>query len=81
MPSESGPSAMVLQILIVPTEDFTTRRVRWIFRREFAGLASRIQVQEFEPTQYTTEEWWKTEQGLIAFQNEVLKYIYYRLKY
>jgi uncharacterized SAM-binding protein YcdF (DUF218 family) len=67
--------------LIVPTEDFTTRRVRWIFRREFAGLASRIEVQEFEPSQYSTEEWWKTEQGLIAFQNEVLKYIYYRMKY
>ena len=67
--------------LIIPTEDFTTRRVRWIFRREFAGLASRIEVQEFEPSQYSTEEWWKTEQGLIAFQNEVLKYIYYRLKY
>jgi uncharacterized SAM-binding protein YcdF (DUF218 family) len=67
--------------LIIPTEDFTTRRVRWIFRREFAGIASRIEVQEFEPSQYNTEEWWKTEQGLIAFQNEVLKYIYYRLKY
>jgi hypothetical protein len=67
--------------LIIPTEDFTTRRVRRVFRGEFAGLANRIEVQEFEPSQYSTEEWWKTEQGLISFQNEVLKYIYYRLKY
>ena len=67
--------------LIIPTEDFSTRRVRWIFRREFAGRAGRIEVSSFEPTQYMMTEWWKTEQGMIAFQNEVMKYIYYRIKY
>jgi uncharacterized SAM-binding protein YcdF (DUF218 family) len=67
--------------LIIPTEDFSSRRVRWIFRREFAGFSSRVQVQKFEPTQYSTEEWWKTEQAVFLFQNEVMKYIYYRIKY
>ena len=66
--------------LIIPTEDFTTRRVRWIFHREFAG-AGRIKVSSFEPTLYTRAEWWKTEQGMLLFQNEVLKYIYYRINY
>ena len=62
--------------LIIPTEDFITRRVRWIFHREFAGHAGRIEVPSFETTLYTRGEWWKTEQGMLIFQNEVLKYIY-----
>jgi hypothetical protein len=68
-------------VLIIPTEYFATRRVSWIFRREFAGLASHIEVQEFEPSQYSTDRWWKMEQGLTSFQNEALKYIHYRVKY
>jgi hypothetical protein len=67
--------------IIVPTEIFAARRVRWIFDREFAGSTVHIEVPSFEPPDYTRVEWWKTEVGLITFQNEVLKYLYYRLKY
>ena len=66
---------------IIPTEIFPARRVRWIFRREFFGTTVSIEVPSIEPPDYTRRDWWKTEQGLVAFQNEVLKYIYYRLKY
>ena len=52
-----------------------------MFEREFAGRAVRIEVPSFEPPEYTRAEWWKTAEGLIAFQNEVIKYIYYRLRY
>jgi uncharacterized SAM-binding protein YcdF (DUF218 family) len=68
-------------VFIIPTEIFPARRVRWIFCHEFFGTAVSIEVPSFEPPDYTRQDWWKTEQGLIAFQNEVLKYIYYRLKY
>ena len=68
-------------VLIIPTEIFAARRVSWIFRREFSGKNVRIEVPSFEPEDYTRAGWWKSERGLIAFQNEVLKYIYYRLKY
>jgi uncharacterized SAM-binding protein YcdF (DUF218 family) len=64
--------------IIVPTEVFAARRVRWIFDREFAGRGVRIQVLALEPPDYTRTEWWRTAAGLIAFQNEVIKYIYYR---
>jgi uncharacterized SAM-binding protein YcdF (DUF218 family) len=70
-----------VSVLIIPTEIFSARRVRWIFRREFSGENVRIEVPSFEPENYTRAEWWRTEAGLIAFQNEVLKYIYYRWKY
>ena len=67
--------------IIIPTEIFSARRVRWIFNREFAGSSARLEIFSFEPRHYTRAEWWKTEAGMIAFQNEVMKYIYYRLKY
>ena len=66
---------------IIPSEIFSARRVRWIFCHQFFGTAVSIKVPSFEPPAYTRRDWWKTEQGLIAFQNEVLKYVYYRLKY
>jgi uncharacterized SAM-binding protein YcdF (DUF218 family) len=72
----------VVSVLIIPTEIFPARRVRWTLRREFAGKAVRIEVPSFDPTTgYTRADWWKTEDGVIAFQNEILKYLYYRLKY
>jgi uncharacterized SAM-binding protein YcdF (DUF218 family) len=66
---------------IIPTEMFSARRVRWIFQRELSGRGVIIEVPSFEPLGYTRGEWWKAEQGVIAFQNELIKYIYYRLKY
>jgi uncharacterized SAM-binding protein YcdF (DUF218 family) len=67
--------------IIIPTEIFAARRVRWIFNRQFAGSSVRLQIVSFEAPGYTRAEWWKTEAGLITFQNEIMKYLYYRLKY
>ena len=67
--------------ILLPTDLFSSRRVRWILDREFAGSSVRVSVPSFEPLQYTRAEWWKSEWGMIMFQNEVMKYIYYRLKY
>jgi uncharacterized SAM-binding protein YcdF (DUF218 family) len=66
---------------IIPTEIFSARRVRWIFQRELSGSGVTIEVPSFEPPSYTRGEWWKAEQGVIAFQNELIKYMYYRLRY
>jgi hypothetical protein len=67
--------------LIIPTEIFQARRVRWTFRHVLAGQPIRIEVAPFDPPQYTRADWWATERGVVEFQNEILKYIYYRLKY
>jgi DUF218 domain len=66
-------------VLIVPTEIFAARRVRWIFHRQFRGTSVRIEIPSFEED-FTRAGWRKTKAGLIAFQTEVLKYIYYRFK-
>jgi hypothetical protein len=67
--------------ILIPTEIFAARRVRWIFNREFAGSSVTLEIPSFEPPGYTRTEWWKTEAGIITFQNEIMKYLYYRLKY
>lgn len=70
------------QVVIIPTEIFVSRRVRWIFRREFIGKVTRIEVLSIEPSRrYTRADWWKHEEGVISLLNEILKYIYYRLMY
>jgi uncharacterized SAM-binding protein YcdF (DUF218 family) len=70
-----------VNVLIIPTDIFSARRARWIFQRKFDGQAIRILVPSFDPSQYNATNWWKNELGIVAFQNEILKYIYYRLKY
>jgi len=68
--------------LIVPTEVFFARRARWAFQRSFSGTGIRIEVPSFDPPLgYHRAKWWKTDGGVVTFQNEVLKYLYYRLKY
>jgi uncharacterized SAM-binding protein YcdF (DUF218 family) len=67
--------------VIVPTEIFSSRRVRWIVGRQLAGSGTHVQVPALDDPAYRRAEWWKNEKGVIAFQNEVIKYIYYRLKY
>lgn len=67
--------------LIIPTEIFPARRVRWIFQHELAAADVRVTVQAHRPRGYGSEDWWRHEDGLITFQNEVIKFIYYRLKY
>jgi uncharacterized SAM-binding protein YcdF (DUF218 family) len=67
--------------IIIPTEIFAARRVRWIVNREFAGSSVGLDISSFEPPGYTRAEWWKTRAGIVAFQKEIMKYLYYRLRY
>jgi uncharacterized SAM-binding protein YcdF (DUF218 family) len=66
--------------IIVPTEIFSTRRVRWMLHRAFGGRCV-IRVIALDPSQFHREDWWRHSQGALAFQNEILKYVFYRLSY
>src|ERR1043166_8253067 len=70
-----------VKTLIVATDVFHSRRVAWLFRKQLKGLGIRVLVRAVPVREYTTDNWWRKEQGVVAFQNEVLKYAYYRLKY
>jgi uncharacterized SAM-binding protein YcdF (DUF218 family) len=67
--------------LIIVTEIFHTRRARWIFRKRFRDLGTEIQMVAVDRPEYQASNWWRHENGLIAFQNEWTKMLYYRIKY
>jgi uncharacterized SAM-binding protein YcdF (DUF218 family) len=66
--------------IIVPTEIFSARRVRWMLNRVFPD-GKIVRVPAIEPLGYRRDDWWMHERGLIGFQNEIIKYVYYRFKY
>jgi uncharacterized SAM-binding protein YcdF (DUF218 family) len=67
-------------ILIIPAEIFAARRVRWIFREELHATGVGVEVPSFEED-IKRVGWWKTSAGRMTFRDEVMKYIYYRLRY
>jgi uncharacterized SAM-binding protein YcdF (DUF218 family) len=69
--------------VIIPTDLFPTRRVRWTFQQEVASASTgvRVIVHAIKPRAYGLDDWWRDERGLIDFQNEVIKFFYYRLNH
>ncbi len=67
--------------IIIPTELFAARRTQWVFERELAPIGIHVMVLALPPPEYTLADWWHHRYGLIDFNNEVLKYLYYRAKY
>jgi len=67
--------------LIIPTDLFHTRRVRWLFRKQLKGTGATFVIRAVPLTECDASNWWRHEQGLIAFETEVIKYAYYRIKY
>jgi hypothetical protein len=67
--------------IIIPVEIFQTRRVRWIFNRELGPADIRIMVQAIAPFSYSVDNWWRRSAGLLNFRNELVKFVYYRLRY
>lgn len=66
--------------IIVPTEIFAARRLRWMLHRAF-GYEVTIIVPALYPRDYRPDNWWRDEHAIVDFQNEVLKYLYYRIRY
>jgi uncharacterized SAM-binding protein YcdF (DUF218 family) len=67
--------------VIVPTQAFSSRRVRWMVERELSGTGLQVKVIALDDTEYGLSDWWKDDKAIIEFQNEVIKYVFYRFKY
>jgi uncharacterized SAM-binding protein YcdF (DUF218 family) len=67
--------------VIIPTDLFHTRRLRWIFNKELKPRGIEVCVEAVPRPRYTADDWWQHEEGLIEFQNELIKSLYYHLKY
>lgn len=70
-----------LDTLGVISSAFHLRRVRMVFEEAFADSEVEVLYFAADPVSYNTDEWWKSEQGLIMVNNEYMKYLYYLLKY
>jgi uncharacterized SAM-binding protein YcdF (DUF218 family) len=67
--------------LMVITSSFHARRVRYSFDVLFEGANIDIILQGADHPRYNTTNWWKSESGLIACNNEWIKCLYYIYKY
>lgn len=66
--------------VVIPTDIWHSRRTHWIFQR-ILGDATQVTVVAVNPDEYTVENWWQNEQGLIFFEVEVSKMIFYWFNY
>lgn len=66
--------------IAVVTELFPSRRIRYAYRKGLHDLPVEVHVVALPARGYTAADWWRHEKGLIDFQNEVVKWVYYRVR-
>lgn len=67
--------------VILVTSAFHTRRAKWIFERELAGLPVSLDMVAVPYSTFDQTNWWQNENGLITLNNEYIKLIFYYFKY
>jgi len=66
--------------IIVITNTFHSRRAQRVLHK-LLGTKVKVQVATLDNRSYTSHDWWQSEEGLIAFNNEWIKTVYYFFKY
>jgi uncharacterized SAM-binding protein YcdF (DUF218 family) len=66
--------------IVIPTDIWHTRRAEWIFHRSLKN-ETQVAVVPVNPDEYNADNWWQSEHGLIAFDIEVTKMIFYWFKH
>ena len=67
--------------VVIPTDPFHTRRVKWFFTREIRDTGTELAVVAIPNPRYDAERWWESEESFLSFFNELVKTLYYRLHY
>ncbi len=67
--------------LLVTTDIFHTRRARWILNRKLNEVGVEARMMAVPQKKYDADNWWQAEDGVIDFQNEVIKFAVYRWRY
>lgn len=66
---------------IIPIDVFQTRRVRWIFNHELGPARMQTIIYPVTPRTYDLNDWWLHKDGIANFRRELIKFVYYRLRY
>jgi len=64
-----------------PRLELGGHRVRWIFNKEADAAGIRIRILALAHSPYGVDDWWRQAEGVLVFQNEIIKYVYYRTRY
>ena len=65
--------------LIIVTDHFHTRRALCAFEKVFKGSGILVQVAGVGNDIYKSENWWKSDRGILAYLSETIKYPIYLL--
>ena len=65
--------------ILVTTDLFHTRRMYWFGNHLMNPDGIQLLVSPIRTRHYAETNWWTKEEGLIAFQNEVIKSAFYRV--
>jgi uncharacterized SAM-binding protein YcdF (DUF218 family) len=65
----------------VVTSHYHTRRARWVFNKLLGDRAKQLHFVGAPAEGYDASNWWQSEAGFLAYMNEFVKLVYYRLSY
>lgn len=74
-------TAHQISSIVIVSSLFHTARVHTVYKKVFRDSQIRLCVRGANAIRYDETVWWKSEEGLIAFQNEMIKTVYYWIKY
>ena len=69
--------ARKIHTLLVVTNDYHTRRARWILRRALAGTNVDLEIFPVPSRAFKIEEWWRYHMGIKAVVTEYAGMAYY----
>lgn len=67
--------------ITVVTTAYHTSRARWIFRKLLKGQDIDIRMAAAEASEFNESNWYKSDEGLLSYLNELFKIAYYRIRY
>ena len=65
----------------IVTNDFHTRRSRWVFRRVFGERFQQLRFVSAPRDECDAENWWHSRSGISLYVSEYLKLVYYFFLY
>jgi uncharacterized SAM-binding protein YcdF (DUF218 family) len=74
-------AAQPVQHIVIPTDLFHTRRVKRVFQNALREKGTQVTVTVVPNHRYDATNWWHWPDGLMTWQNEFLKSLYYWATY
>jgi uncharacterized SAM-binding protein YcdF (DUF218 family) len=65
--------------IIIVTDEFHTHRAFYAFNKIFAESKVRVEVAGAANEVFSTENWWKSDRGIMAYLGESIKFPVYLL--